>query len=134
MNSLAPQYRKASLSPEQAAQVEAMLSKEGTAALALKIEILDLGAGCRALSWIGNSIDMGCGKLGHCKLSASQWAECLLAIEQGMRPVYTVRWQVLGKLADGCYGIAGGVTAQLETLEGLHWGELNEMVGLPVNG
>ena len=133
MSSSTAQYRKASLSPEQAAQVEAMLERKGKALLELKIEIFDLGANLKSLAWIGNSITSDPGKLVQCTLSSAQWAECMIALEQGLRPVYNVVWQVLGKLEDGCYGIAGGTIESVKNLPGLHWGELDKMVGLRFN-
>jgi len=133
MSSTATRYRKASLSPEQVAQVEATLESKGSALLELKVEILDLGSNLRALAWIGNNISSDPGKLGHCVLSSAQWAECMISLEQGTRPVYTVAWQVMGRLDDGCYGIAGGAITSINNLPGLHWGELDKMVGLTFN-
>jgi len=125
-----PEYRKAKLSPEQSCYVDKQLADEGQAYLQVQLEVLEIGAGCQALIWVWNNQDHHKGTLGHCKLTSAQWAECMLHLEQGSRPVYSVRWQVFGRLQDGCHCIGQGKVVEMHHLPQPRWGELSDMVGL----
>ena len=92
---------------ERTAEMIISLHRRGlTAQLEVTVEVLELAAGCRALVWIHDRRNGGPGRLRACKLTAAQWAEAALAQEMGVRPIFKVSFEVLGRRGDGSWSIA----------------------------
>jgi len=76
------------------------------AQLEVTAEVIELVGGCRALLWIHDRRRGGPGRLRACRLTAAQWAEAALAIEEGLRPVFHISFEVLGRRGDGSWSVA----------------------------
>ena len=130
MSAQHPSYYKVCLTPQQSESARRELQATGSAQLHIDVEIVELGQGMQALSWVWAKDGSQRGVLRQCKLTPAQWAECMLVIDSGKRPVYRVQWNVLGQLEDGNWGVAGGEISALDAIPSGGWGELEQLTGL----
>jgi hypothetical protein len=125
-----PAYYKVYLTELQIQSAKEQLETRGYARLHIDVEIVELGQDMQALSWVWAKNGSAEGNLRQCRLTPAQWAECMLILESGNRPVYRICWDILGQLDDGCWGVAGGTITSLDQVPSGSWGELNQLTGL----
>jgi hypothetical protein len=130
MKSKTPAYYKVILTQAQSVKAQECMQRDGYAQLHIEVEIVELGQGMTALSWVWVQGGSRAGVLRQCNLSPAQWAECMMIINSGCRPVYKVSWDLLGELEDGTWGAASGTVGSLERVPCKEWGELNKLTGL----
>lgn len=92
------------LGEPQLSKVNQLLSKGQSVSLYSQVEVLELGDNSRAVIWIRHPKG-GRARLGSCVLNPVQWAESLLCLEQGLRPVFEMSWQVLEDLGEGRFAL-----------------------------
>ena len=88
----------------QFSQVSACLQRGDQVSLSAQIEVMELGERSRALIWIRGPRG-GAARMASCSLNPAQWAESMLCLKQGLRPVYEVNWRVLTQLSDGRFAL-----------------------------
>lgn len=115
--------------PESRAQeVMDLLQSDQEALLFSEVEILELGTGSRALIWIYEPGGKGASRIGSCLLSPGQWAEALLCLDKGMRPVFELTWRVLGRLSDGRFAL-GAEEPPMHAKQGYAAQPIEELIG-----
>lgn len=92
------------LGEPQLSQVNARLRKGEQVSLYSQVEVLELGEKSKALIWVRHPRG-GRARMGSCVLTPVQWAEAMLCLEQGLRPIFEMSWQVLEELGEGRFAL-----------------------------
>lgn len=122
-------YRAVYLQERCQKAIERMLSMGRPASIQVDMEVLELGPRGSALVWAAGPEAQG-GRIEQCRLSAAQWAECMLCLEAGQRPLLSMTWHVLDQLPDGRWGVSGDGCINMAPLPARSWGRLQDMLGM----
>lgn len=111
----------------QAGKVTELIKRGEKATLFSEVEVLELGQGGQALIWIYQPGGGG-SRIGSCALSPGQWAEAMLCLGRGMRPVFAMTWHVLGRSSDGRFSL-GASDPALEARAAEPLQAIEELIG-----
>ena len=115
------------LPPKLQGEVLSCLVKGRPVSLHSEVEVMELAARGKALIWMSRP-GGGSARIGSCTLSPGQWAEAMLCMERGLRPVFMLTWHALGSTQDKLISL-GAANPQMEARPAYQSEPLQQLIG-----
>jgi hypothetical protein len=106
-----------------------MLSDGLSPTIQFSLEVLELGPSGGALVWVWDG-DKGQSRMDSCRLSPENWAEALLCIDRGLRPVFRFTWHVLAESEDGLFCLVSDPHHPMTAYPASAYGRVEQMLGI----